>query len=46
MTGDQCFTDKEFEDFSNRYPNLEITGKANDLYKMTEVLQHVKDTHQ
>ena len=38
-------SDKEYERFRQRYPQLDITGKSNDLYKMHEVLSHIKDTH-
>ena len=32
------------KDFVSKYPRIEIAGKSNDLYKVPDVLQFVKDT--
>ena len=32
------------KDFISKYPGVEICGKSNELYKLPDVVQFVKDT--
>jgi hypothetical protein len=42
--GREIFDEKAAQKIKELFPNLEISGKQDELYKMREVLDHIKDT--